>query len=102
VIAMERFTCSRVGLKSLSSATALLAVCGAGCLATKPEPAEDQLSPRDLTPVTLMKAREHAPVEIVRGGTARAVVYVADPDVRMEWVPKRKGEQPPALKRLVI
>ena len=37
------------------------------------------LKPRDLTPVSWNKAKAHAPVEIVRDGKTRAVVYLADP-----------------------
>lgn len=51
--------------------------------------AGDELQPRDLSPVTRMEAPAHPSVEIVRGGRARAVVFVADP------------EPSPTLKRLV-
>ncbi|MDP6634618.1 MAG: hypothetical protein QGG42_06965, partial [Phycisphaerae bacterium] len=37
------------------------------------------LKPRDLTLVSWEKAKAHPSVEIVRGGEARAVVYLADP-----------------------
>ncbi|MDP6630983.1 MAG: DUF4838 domain-containing protein [Kiritimatiellia bacterium] len=37
------------------------------------------LLPPDLTPVTVLKASEHEPVEIVRDGNAMAVVYVGVP-----------------------
>ena len=37
-----------------------------------------ELQPRDLTPVTWMKAPAHQPIELVRDGRARAVVFVAD------------------------
>ena len=36
-----------------------------------------ELQPRDLTPVTRLEAPAHSPVEIVREGSARAVVFVA-------------------------
>jgi len=47
------------------------------------------LQSRDLPPVTWVEAPAHPPVEIVRAGRARAVVFVADP------------EPSPTLKRLV-
>jgi len=43
------------------------------------EPGAVDLKPRDLTPVTWLKAPDHAPAEIVREGAAVAAVYVADP-----------------------
>jgi len=66
-----------------------------------------ELKPRDLTPVTWLKAPVHPPVEIVRDGRARAVVYVADPNGRETFEPgkymdPRHGPTvPPALVRLV-
>ena len=44
-----------------------------------PARALDDLKPRDLTPVTWLTAPVHAPVELARNGTARAVIFVADP-----------------------
>ena len=38
-----------------------------------------ELKPRDLPPVTWKKAPAHPPVEVVRDGLARAVIFVADP-----------------------
>ena len=64
-------------------------------------PAEDGLKPRDLTPATWLDAPAHPPVEIVRDGQARAVVYVADPKGREEPDPKSKGKSTPILKRMV-
>jgi formylglycine-generating enzyme required for sulfatase activity len=43
-----------------------------------PAMALDDLKPRDLTPVTWLKAPTHAPVEIVRDGQPCAVVYVTE------------------------
>jgi len=43
-----------------------------------PALAAEELKPRDLTPVTWMEAPAHPPVEIVRDGQPRAVVFVAD------------------------
>ncbi len=57
--------------------TATLAVAGA------------ELRPRDLTPVKWMKAPKHAPVEIVRDGQPRAVIYVADPRGKLRYDPQR-------------
>jgi hypothetical protein len=45
-----------------------------------PALAGDNLKPSDLTPVTSLKAPAHPPVEIVREGRARAVVFLADSD----------------------
>jgi hypothetical protein len=45
-----------------------------------PALAGEGLKPRDLSPATWMDAPEHLPVEIVREGRARAVVFVAEPD----------------------
>ena len=53
---------------------AWLILAAGACTQAKPP----DLKPRDLAPVTWMKARAHSPVEVVRGGKARAVVYVAD------------------------
>jgi formylglycine-generating enzyme required for sulfatase activity len=46
-------------------------------LAAAPAAAVDDLKPRDLPPVSWMKAPTHAEVEIVRDGQPRAAVYVA-------------------------
>ena len=43
-----------------------------------PALAAEELQTRDLPPVTRMEAPAHPPVEIVRDGQPRAVVYVAD------------------------
>jgi len=75
---------------------------GAGsCFAAQVESEGDGLHPRDLSPVTRLSVPKHAPVEIVRDGKARAVVYVADPAGRKDWTPKRKGERRSTLRRLV-
>jgi formylglycine-generating enzyme required for sulfatase activity len=42
------------------------------------EPPAADLKPRDLTPVTWLKATAHAPVEIVRDGQPLAAVYIAE------------------------
>jgi len=63
--------------------------------------AGDELKPRDLTPVTWLKAPAHPPVELVRDGQALAVVYVTDPKGREKFEPKRRGDRPPLLKGLV-
>ncbi len=42
--------------------------------------AGDELKPRDLTPVTWLEAPAHPPMEIVRDGRARAVVFLVDSD----------------------
>lgn len=80
---------------------ALLALTGAGCSTMRTEPAAPPYHPRDLTPVTWLDSPRHKPVELVRDGQARAVVYVADPAGRKNWSPKQKGEPPSTLKRLV-
>ena len=59
---MRRF----IAFSALSAAMAFPALAGA------------ERQPRDLTPVISMKAPAHPPVELVRKGRARAVVYVAD------------------------
>ena len=67
----------------------------------------DELKPRDLTPVTWLKAPAHPPVEVVRDGRARAVVYVADPKAKETFDPEKYTDPrhgpmvPPALVRLV-
>lgn len=66
-----------------------------------PALAGEELKPRDLTPVTWLEAPAHPPVEIVRDGQARAVVYVVDPKGREPFVPKRRGERPPMFKQLL-
>jgi len=63
--------------------------------------AGDELKPRDLTPVSWMEAPAHPPLEIVRNGRARAVVYVVDPSGREPFVPNRRGQRAPLLKQLV-
>jgi len=63
--------------------------------------AGEELKPRDLTPVTWLEAPAHPPVEIVRDGQARAVVYVVDPKGREPFVSKRHGERPPILRQFV-
>jgi formylglycine-generating enzyme required for sulfatase activity len=60
---------------------------------------------RDLTPVTLLETPSHAPVELVRDGKPRAVVYVADPRGRANFDPRDyrqcNAPFPPVLPRLV-
>ncbi len=51
--------------------------------------------------MTWLKAPSHRPVEIVRDGRPRAVVYVVDPKGRERFIPKRRGHRPPTLKQLV-
>jgi len=63
--------------------------------------AGEELKPRDLTPVTWLAAPAHPPVEIVRDGQARAVVYVADPKGREPFTPKRRGDRPPMFRQMV-
>ncbi len=57
--------------------------------------------PRDLTPVTRLEPLRHEPVEIVRDGQPRAVIYVADPKAREPHDRKRHGEFPPLLGQFV-
>ncbi|MFZ4394064.1 MAG: DUF4838 domain-containing protein [Kiritimatiellia bacterium] len=76
-----------------------MALAGAGCVATRIEPAVSHWQPRDLTPVTWLPAPSHLPVEIVRDGEARAVVYVADPKVRE--LLKSKSKDKPVIKQLL-
>jgi len=66
-----------------------------------PALAGEELKPRDLTPVTWMKAATHPPVEIVRDGQARAAVYVVDPRGLEPFVPERRGQRAPVLRQLV-
>jgi hypothetical protein len=63
---MKRVLKRLLAVSAVAAAMALPGVAGADPL------------PRDLTPVTSMGAPAHPPVEIVREGRARAVVYVAD------------------------
>jgi len=65
--------------------------------------AEVDLKPRDLTPVTWLKAPKHPPVEIVRDGVAKTVVCMANPQATAlwNWTPRRSGDHPPVLKQLV-
>ena len=74
---------------------------GAGRAAPGADFNSREIQPPDLASVTRLEAPKHAPVEIVRDGRAAAVVYVADPAGRKDWTPKRKGEQPSTLRRLV-
>ena len=60
-----------------------------------------ELQPRDLTPVTWLEAPSHPPVEIVRDGQPRAVVYVADPKGWVKPDPTNKGKNTPNVKRLI-
>lgn len=88
-----------------SRAIALLALAVCGCTTTTTEPGDDVLRPRDLTPVTRLDTPKHAPVEIVRDGKAKAVVYVATPAGRARFdVYGYRYENtsfPPTLPRLV-
>ncbi len=74
------------------AAMEVLALAGAGCVATgtRPDVGPGQGQPRDLTPVSWLKAPSHAPVEIVREGQPRAVIYVADPRGKETFVDPRK------------
>ena len=83
---------------TLQRITALSALAAAMAF---PAMAADDLKPRDLTPVTWLQATAHAPVEIVRDGQARAVVYVADPKGWVKPDPKNKGKNIPNVKRLI-
>jgi len=90
-------------LPAVAVAVAALWMFAGGCAAARPGPENRQQQPRDLTRVTWLKAREHAPVEIVREGKAAAVVYVADPKGReaFDWRrylnPPHSPRMPPAL-----
>jgi hypothetical protein len=66
-----------------------------------PALAGDELKPRDLTPVTWLEALVHPPVEIVRDGQPRAVVYLADPRATEKFDPKKHRGFPAELPRLV-
>ncbi|MBM4164752.1 MAG: hypothetical protein FJ222_09995 [Lentisphaerae bacterium] len=85
--------------------TAVGALVGGGCLATNTGSVTPGIPPRDLTPVTHLETPQHAPVEIVRDGQARAVVYVADPSMREavdpEFYRRKNAGTPPALARLI-
>ena len=85
---------------ALAGVLAVLAL-AAGCVAAGTKPAEDELQPPDLTPVTRLHAPSHPPVELVRDGVAKAVVYVADPKARALLNPSKKGnDRPTAFKQL--
>ena len=90
----------RPPVQQLIASAALAAAVGWSAPAgAEPEPPD--LKPRDLTPVTWLEAPAHPPVDVVRDGQARAVVYVVDPKGRDPFAPKRRGERPPLLKALV-
>jgi hypothetical protein len=99
---MRRLVKRSSAFVALVAAMASLALAGSGCVVPR-----TRLQPRDLTPVTWLAAPEHPPVEIVRDGQARAVVYVADLKARETFDPDkytdpRHGPKvPPALIRLV-
>ncbi|MGB2822882.1 MAG: DUF4838 domain-containing protein, partial [Phycisphaerae bacterium] len=57
--------------------------------------------PPDLSPVTWLEAPKHPPVQIVRDGQARAVVYVSDPKGSKPFVATRRGQRPPIIRQLV-
>jgi len=82
-------------MQRLIASAALAAAIGVPALAG------DGPRPRDLTPVAWLDAPEHPPVEIVRDGQARAVVYVADPKGREPFAPKRRGDRPPMFKQML-
>ena len=48
-----------------------------------------ELNPSDLPAVTILKVAEHAPVDIVRDGKAKAVIYLADPKPSADKPPTR-------------
>ena len=50
-----------------------------------------ELEPRDLTPVTWLEAPAHPPVEVVRDGAPRAVVYLADPRATEKFHLRKHG-----------
>ena len=66
---MNRPTTSRLPW----AATMPLLLAGMSCIALA------ELKPRDLPPVTWKNMPAHPPVEVVRDGRARAVIFVADP-----------------------
>jgi hypothetical protein len=78
----------------LGVALVLLAGAGLNCRSVPTRPADDPLRPRDLSPVTWHAAPRHPPVEIVREGHARAVIYVADTNLVKQLYPTvvRKGQ----------
>jgi hypothetical protein len=98
---MKRIMTQLVACAALAAALAIPAMAGAGGVVAKTEPSKTELKPRDLTPVTWMQAPAHPPIEFVRDGKPRAVVYVVDPKGREPFVPKRRGELPPLFKQLV-
>jgi len=85
--------------------TVLLGLALAGCMAMRVQSPPAVLAPRDLTPVTWLATPTHAPVEIVREGRPRVVVYVADPRGRARFDPHDyracNASFPPVLPRLV-
>ncbi len=58
--------------------TPLMACAALAAVMVLPALAGAELQPRDLTPVTRLDTPAHPPVEVVREGRARAVVYVVD------------------------
>lgn len=63
----------------LAAVMALLVLGGVGCtMAREVAKQGGHYQVRDLTPVTALNVLDHPPVEVVRAGQARAVVFVAD------------------------
>lgn len=93
---MEWWSGNTIGIRFLCVSITLLAMVGAGCLSTGSKRSDDPLKPRDLTPVTWLKASRHSPVEIVRDGQAQAVVYVADPKLRQLMAPPKQNRGRPS------
>jgi hypothetical protein len=92
----------RVLLPVLALPALVLLAAGTGCLTTKAKPADDPLRPKDLSPVTWRTAPRHPPVEIVRGGQARAVVFIADTNlVKQLRPPRRPNERPTTFSQML-
>jgi len=91
---------SLIAFSALTAAMALPALTADG-------PQSLDLKPRDLTPVTWLPAPSHPPVEIVRDGKPKAVVYVAYPGEKEKFDYDKFNQiwgdinPPPALPRLL-
>ena len=89
-------------VRALGAVAIVAAGLAGGCVTSGARVTDDPLRPRDVTPVTWRKAPAHAPVELVRNGKARAVIYVGDAKLRQLLAPpKRQNERPTAFKQLL-
>jgi len=94
---MKRSHADSIQLAALS----IMTLAGACCMAASSTTGEDTLRPHDLTPVTWRKAPSHPPIEIVRNGDAKAVIFLPPAQATELAKPVAKNRRSSTFQQLV-